>query len=97
MKGNAYEVKVYGGIQPQQRTLLLPRYLLRRADHKDLEKLLYAHLLQLEAETRLEERYAPAACTQLNSELQLYMLKVWGDKARFDVQLLNQVLSNAVT
>ena len=77
-----------------QRALLIPRYLFRRVASNDLEKLLHAHLLQLEAETQLEETDTG---TRLNSELQRSMLKVWREKARFEVQLLNQVLPNAVT
>lgn len=46
----------------------IPRYLFRRAASKDLEKLLHAHLLQLEVEMWLEET---GTSTNLNSELQL--------------------------
>ncbi|EDR00081.1 uncharacterized protein LACBIDRAFT_334458 [Laccaria bicolor S238N-H82] len=87
-KGNGYELKLYGPVGLQQRALFIPRYLSRRAAAKDLEQLLHAHLLQLQAEIQLEE----IETSRDTQELQEAMLRVWRQKANLEVQLLNRIL-----
>lgn len=67
---------------------MIPEYLSQRADTEDLDRLIAVNIAQQQAEEEMKSRESDDD----SQELQWILLKVWRDRAKFELDLLNRIL-----